>query len=199
VDVPADALPLETDDAPRLLLERARLPGRDAPTDVLVDGGAIVSIGGPPPAADLGVRRVDLEGRTVLPGLWDAHVHADQWAVARRRLDLSGARSVEDAATAVAAAATRSGEDEPVIGVGLRLALLAGVPHKDLLEAAAPGRVVALQSHDIHTAWLSPAALARVGLPGHPTGVLQEQACYRAMAALREHETPCSLSAAMAR
>lgn len=173
---------------PRLLLERARLPGADAPTDVLVDGGVITSIGGPAPGDHLPVRRVDLEGRTVLPGLWDAHVHVEQWAVARRRLDLREVRSAAEAADVVAAASSDLGAEEPVIGVGLRLALLYDEPHKDLLQAAAPSRVVALQSHDLHTTWLSPAALARAGVPEHPTGVLQERACYEAMVALQEHD-----------
>lgn len=178
--------PSEPDGA--IVLARARLPGADAPVDVLIDGGVIDAVGDLPASERPACERVDVDGCTLLPGLWDAHVHAEQWAVARRRLDLRGARDAREAADVVASAAARTASDEPLIGVGFRGALWADPPHKDLLQAVAPGRVVALQSHDLHTAWLSPAALAQVGAPEHPTGVLQEVDCYRAMQALQEHD-----------
>ena len=46
-------------------------------------------------------RVVDLDGRYVIPGLWDEHVHMTQWALAANRLDLSGAGSAREAAAVV--------------------------------------------------------------------------------------------------
>ena len=66
-----------------VLLRRAALGG--AVTDVLVDGGTVAAIGPGLPAPQ-GAQVVDLDGRVLLPGLWDAHVHFDQWTLARRRL-----------------------------------------------------------------------------------------------------------------
>src|SRR5215470_1727823 len=66
------------------------------PVDVLISGGIITRIAPrvtPPP----GVPVLDGDGRWLIPGLWDAHVHLGQWAAASRRLDLSGARSPEEA------------------------------------------------------------------------------------------------------
>ncbi len=77
-----------------VLLRAARLSG--AVADLLVADGRVSAIG-PDLAAPAGVETVDLEGRTVLPGLWDNHVHFDQWALARQRLDLGSARSAADA------------------------------------------------------------------------------------------------------
>ena len=51
--------------------------------------------------------QVRLDGRWVMPGLWDAHVHLTQWALARRRLDVSGATSAAHAVALVADASRR--------------------------------------------------------------------------------------------
>lgn len=148
--------------------------------DVQVERGVIAAIV-PAGHSARHAEVVDTEGGTLLPGLRDAHVHIGQWAAARRRISLHGAGSAADTVTRVAAAA---GPDTGfVTGTGFRDALWPDLPHKDLLQAALPDRPVALSSQDLHTLWLSPAALAAIGLD-HPTGVLVEDACYRATAAL---------------
>lgn len=59
---------------PHLVLRNARTaPGAD-PVDLPITGDRVVS----DPAG--GAEVVDVGGRLVLPGLWDAHVHFDQWA-----------------------------------------------------------------------------------------------------------------------
>jgi len=75
---------------------------------------------------------------------------------------------------------------------GYRSALWTEPPHKDLLERALPGVAVAVVSMDLHAVWLSPAALARLGLD-HPTGVLREQEGFAAQRALSELEDPAVL------
>jgi predicted amidohydrolase YtcJ len=172
-----------------LVLDHARLAGRTSLQSITVVDGTVVAIGDEAPAA-LGrdADRVDLAGATVLPGLWDAHVHIEQWAVARKRLDLTGISSARAAADAVAAAARTRPSGEAIVGHGYRDGLWADALHKDLLEAAAPDRVVVLHSNDLHALWLSPAALAQIGSPEHPTGVLLEGECYRATRRLQEHD-----------
>ena len=64
---------------PAVLLRSAVLDG--AVADVLVDAGAVAAIGPDLPAPG-GAQVVDLGGRVLLPGLWDAHVHFDQWTLA---------------------------------------------------------------------------------------------------------------------
>lgn len=151
--------------------------------DVEVAGGLIAAIR---PAGGVAGPAFNADGGTILPGMRDAHVHIGQWAAARRRIQLGGARSAADAVARVVAAA------EPgagfVTGGGFRDALWSDLPHKDLLAAALPDRPVALSSQDLHTLWLSPAALAAIGFD-HPTGVLVEDECYRATAALPSADT----------
>jgi predicted amidohydrolase YtcJ len=113
-------------------------------------------------ASQVSAERVDLGGRTVLPGLVDAHVHFRSWALDQLLLDLSEARSVAECAALVAERA--AGADGWIVGRGFREELLADAPPTAAaLDAACPGRPVALWSYDRHTLWLSTAAMAATG------------------------------------
>src|SRR3954447_11792728 len=70
--------------------------------DDTIAGGVDVREG----AADtVGHERIDLEGRCVLPGFCDAHVHFLDWALARTELELGGAVSMAEALRIVGEAA----------------------------------------------------------------------------------------------
>ncbi|MET9732149.1 amidohydrolase [Streptomyces sp. NPDC006458] len=167
-----------------LTLTRVRLGPGGPIGSVRIAGGTVAAVTDELVADDGPV--LDLDGRTLLPGLWDAHVHAAQWASVRHRLDLSGADSARSAADAVRRHAAGLPEGEVLIGYGFRDGLWPDVPHKSLLDAVCPGRPVALVSADLHAAWLSALGLALVGRAGHPTGLLREGECFRAVAALPE-------------
>lgn len=150
----------------------ARPLGGHAPIDVTIDGGLITGIhpAGTVPAGE-GV--VDLEGRYLLPGLWDEHVHLTQWAQHRRRLDLSTATSAREAADRVRDAAAGAAPGDTIVGAGFRDGLWPDAPSAALLDAAAPDRPVVLVSADVHCAWLNSAALARFGVDlSGPEGAL---------------------------
>lgn len=167
-----------------LLLRNARIGSRGTVGSVQLAAGRIVRMGPRDWSCD-GVQAVDVEGRTVLPGLWDAHVHMVQWASARRRVDLTSARSATAAADAVGLHVSRlRAHPELVVGYGFRDGLWPDRPHKRLLERLAPDASVMLVSNDLHTVWLSPAALASIGRAEHPTGVFREQDCLEVTAAV---------------
>lgn len=169
-----------------LLLRGVRAGLGGPPRDVRLAGGLVAAI--EPPGADAdGAEVVDGRGGTLLPGLRDRHVHLTQWAVALQRFDLSAATSAAGAvAMTVRAARGRTGPGAPVLhGYGFRDGLWRDAPHKDLLEAALPGRAVALVSNDLHCVWLSPAALSLIGVD-HPTGILREAQSFDALARLPE-------------
>ncbi|SDI15442.1 hypothetical protein SAMN05421505_1367 [Sinosporangium album] len=160
----------------RLVLLNARIGLGGPIRHLVIEKGRVVDVSGLIDA-DFRGERIDVQGATVLPGLYDAHVHMVQWAQARRRIDLSPARSAREAVDL--AVAGRSG-DGPTVGYGFRDALWPDAPDTSMFP---PGAFV-LVSNDLHTAWLSPEALRLVGRGDHPTGVLREQDCYTAMAAL---------------
>ena len=155
-----------------LVLRNARpFGGAGDPVDVTVEAGVIAAV---VPAGEGRARQAhDLDGRHVLAGLWDHHVHLTQYALGRRRIDVSAATSAADAARLVAAASKRPGE--PVMGFGYRDALWTDAPHRDLLDAACPDVPVVLASGDLHAVWLNTAGLALAGVGEHPTGLLREE------------------------
>ncbi|MDR2348227.1 MAG: amidohydrolase family protein, partial [Bifidobacteriaceae bacterium] len=152
----------------------ARLPGRPEAVDVAVVGGLVASIS-PASSSSRGAAgpRLAADGRWLLPGFWDEHVHFATWAAHSRRIDVSEATSAAAVAEAAGRAARRS-PDGPLTLAGFRDGLWAEAPDRWLFEAAAPGREVVAISGDLHCAWLSGAALRRVGLGDHPTGLLRE-------------------------
>lgn len=172
--------------ARRTVLRDVRLPGDDLPVQLAIDDGCVVDMA-PAVDADGADEVLDLDGRTVLPGLWDHHVHATQWASARARVDVSHAISAAEAAEAVRAFVTDPAFDRDVlVGSGMHHLRWAETPDRTMLDAVAPGVAVVVQGVDLHTAWASTAALERVGLADHPTGLLREGDCFHAIATLPE-------------
>ncbi|WP_344796584.1 amidohydrolase [Frondihabitans peucedani] len=165
-----------------VLLQNARLVGRDGePTDVLLEDGLVSAIvsGIAPGGAEV----VDLDGRFLAPGLWDAHTHMQQWALVRQRLDVSAAASALEAVDLVRrrVAEGRPADRDLLVGYGFRDALWPDEPTAALLDAA--GSIpVALVSSDLHAVWLNTTGLALVGAPEHSTGLLREQDAFDASA-----------------
>lgn len=160
------------------LLRHARIAGGpDGVRDLLVSGGRVTSSFSTP----AGVQTVDLDGRWVLPGLADRHVHLVHWAKTSRRIDVSKARSAAEAAGLVAEALAAGAVD--VVGYGFRDALWPDAPTVAVLDAVTGERPVVLISGDLHCAWLNSAALRRHGLEG-VAGLVREEPAFTVMADL---------------
>jgi predicted amidohydrolase YtcJ len=181
-----------------MLVTQARLPGRDGAWDVAIADGQITSCHPARRRASAGVAgegskpgnegsgTIHADGRWLLPGFWDEHVHFGLWAEMSRRLDVGAAPSAAAVAHLVAAALPGRPAGEPLIAVGFRDGLWPDAPGKALLDAVAPDTEVYVFSGDLHAIWLNSAALARQGLAGHPTGHLREADCFRVMWALQD-------------
>lgn len=183
---------------PALLLRSVRLvpvaatwsqASPDRVVDVRLEGDRVREV-----APALHAERGDVvlagEGRWLAPGLWDAHVHATMWALARRRIDLAGAGGPEETLSRVRQAL--SGPAAPkdpaavVIGYGFRSGTWPRLGTVAELDAVAGDRPVALASGDGHNGWVSSAALRLLGRggPDAPTGPLTEDEWYAAYAQL---------------
>ncbi len=171
-----------------LLLANARLPtGRIV--DVLVDRGRVAAVSPAGARQAQPATRLDTDGRYLLPGLWDEHVHFTQWALTRQRLDVAAAETAAGAADLVRqriAADPSALVAPPLVGYGFRDALWPDAPSADLLDSASQGGAVVLVSADLHCLWLSTAASEQLGIPIDGTGLLREDAAFEANKRLAE-------------
>jgi predicted amidohydrolase YtcJ len=118
----------------------------------VIDGDRIVAMDAEPPG-----ERIHLDGRCVLPGFTDSHVHFPTWAVTRRELQLHGGR--EEVLARVAEAALRVPPGRWLRGFGWTDL----EPSLEALDAVSGDVPVALLAHDWHSLWLNSAALAHAG------------------------------------
>lgn len=159
-----------------LVLAGARLAGRGELVDVVVDGATIAAVLPAGAAGDSGAERIRLDGRWLIPGLWDQHVHFTQWAQTARRLDVSRAGSAAEAAALVHRRAVAEPGDDLIVGFGFHDALWPDLPTRELLDAATD-RPVVLIAGDLHCSWLNTAAARRFA-PGSDDAVLREDASF---------------------
>jgi predicted amidohydrolase YtcJ len=161
-----------------VLLSGARRPTADELFDLLLVDGRIESVG-PSGSVDApGAEVVPLQGRVVVPGLWDAHVHFLQQVNRRRRLDLSGTSSAAETLSIVAA---QPMSDRPLVGYGFRDGLWPDAPSTAALDAVTGARPTVLISGDLHCAWMNTAACALLGTRTEADGMLREDVWMQAL------------------
>ncbi|MFI5261922.1 MAG: amidohydrolase, partial [Candidatus Limnocylindrales bacterium] len=146
--------------------------------------------------AGRGTRRLALDGGSVvLPALTDAHLHLTDAALMARQVDLNGlaagpalARLADVHRRRVAA----GDETSWLVGLGWSTDAFGHWPRAAELDRIAPGRPIALWSHDLHSRWVSSAALAAAGLLASgvgdpPGGVIERDADGTPSGLLLEH------------
>lgn len=164
-------------------------------TAMAVRGDRITAVGSRATVRRIKARRVvDLAGRTVLPGLYDMHVHP----VLQAKGDEGRCRIPQDAGPArllelVAACVKAAKPGEWVSGGQWQSSLMAGTPiTAATLDAVSPANPVMLYDVSGHSVWANSRALASAGIgpgtanpeggiierdaAGNPTGVLRETA-----------------------
>lgn len=144
----------------------------DQPTAqaLAIDGDRIVQVGTEEAvlAAYPEARRVDAEGRTVVPGLIDAHAHLTGLAGTRLMADLRGTTSKAEIVERLQAFAAEVPEGAWILGRGWDQNDWGegsqAFPTRADLDAAFPERPVWLRRIDGHASWANTAALEVVGL-----------------------------------
>ena len=183
---------------------------RDAPRAgaVAVRGTKVLAVGSKDDLHALAgpsTRVVHLEGRTLMPGFHDAHVHLTGTGEELDHVNLFDAATLDEALTRVRERAAQLAPDEWVRGAGFALhrwgLTTIGPREAAALDEAAGGRPVLLASQDHHSAWATRSALKLAGVgpgtsvpngvivldeSGEPTGLLLEEARDLVDAALPE-------------
>lgn len=146
---------------------------------------------------------IDLDGRAVIPGLIDGHVHLESGLSLIRGVDLTGIADREEWTRRIAARATELGPGAWIVGGRWDHTLSQGAfPSVEDLDPVTPGNPVALSDIDGHTTWANSLALEIAGVDaatpdppggrivryasGEPTGILLETAG----ALVRDHVPP---------
>ncbi|MFE6736646.1 amidohydrolase [Microbacterium sp. NPDC057650] len=112
-----------------------------------------------------GARRIDLAGALLSPGFQDAHIHPVGGGIELLQCDLSAAESAEETAAIIREYAAAHPDEEWILGGGWGMDHYpGGNPTRDILDEAAGGRPVLLQSRDHHSTWASTAAIERAGI-----------------------------------
>ena len=123
-------------------------------------------------------RVVELDGRTVVPGFQDAHVHAPHGGLAEKECYLYAAVSAEECLAIVARYAAEHPDLAWIAGGGWRTDLFpGGTPSRADLDAVCPDRPAFLDNSDGHSAWANSRALELAGItretPDPPDGRIE--------------------------
>ena len=165
---------------------------------IAIDDGRLVYVGNDAGAkAYIGPQTqvVDLEGRMVLPGMQDVHVHPISGGIEANGCDLNAATNVEVYVATIKKYADEHPDEPWIKGGGWAMSAFGpgALARKELIDAVVPDRPVILWSRDGHTVWANSKALAAAGITkdtpdppdgridrdpktGEPVGSLQEGA-----------------------
>ena len=164
---------------------------------IAISSGRVIAAGSASEVEGLAgprTRRLDISpDEAVLPGLTDAHLHLADAAVAAIQLALGSAPTLEAALEVIGEASRALADPDTWLrGGGWDAGRWGRWPTASDLDRVAPGRRVALWSHDLHAVWASGAALAAARVTaetpdppgglirrsddGTPAGVLHEDA-----------------------
>jgi predicted amidohydrolase YtcJ len=163
-----------------------------------IAGNRVLAVGSNDEMRDLrasGCRIVDVHGRTVVPGLTDAHLHFLAYGISLREIDLAGVATLDEALARVAARAAQTPPGGWLHGRGWDHTLWGSgdFPTRQDLDRVAPDHPVFLPRKCGHAGWANSRALALAGitaatpdpyggaierdpLTGQPTGILKDVA-----------------------
>ena len=197
-----------------ILLEGRIYPSADqaSPVEALaIRSGRVEALGtaaAVEAAANPTTERIRLGGRTVLPGLIDAHVHLHQYALGLDQVDCA-TPTLEECLGRLKRRAGTAPPGSWVRGHGWDQNLWGRYGTLQELDGAVPGNPAFLTSKSLHSAWINSRALALAGISGStpdppggrierdsqgtPTGILFENALRLVSQAIGE-QTPQALA-----
>ena len=162
-----------------------------------IGNGKILAVGRDEDVLNLAgpdTEKIDLDGRLVVPGFIDSHIHYYEWALKRQGVKLDDLTHLEELLTRVREAAGSRTAGQWIMGQGWNETdwTEQRMPTRETLDRAAPTHPVLLWRCDLHLAAANSAALSLAGInadtadppegrierdcAGEPTGILRELA-----------------------
>lgn len=186
------------------------------------DAGKVTAIGSMSEVAAKapGARHIDIAGKTLLPGMIDAHGHIFSLGMSAIELDLQSSQSLADAQRKLASYAGTHAGSSWIRGFGWNQAVwkLGRFPTAQELDTVVADRPVWLSRVDGHAGWANSRALQLAGISkatpdpvggrierddyGNPSGVLVDKAMAlldKVVPAYTDAENRSALEAALAR
>lgn len=186
---------------PTLVLYNGKLTTQDPAyphaTALALQNGRILAAGSDADIRALArphTRQINLHSRRVLPGLTDAHIHFQDWAMLQQGVLLAETHSLADARNRVRRAVQNAPPGQWIVGQGWNETTWPTPkrPTRADLDDLAPQNPVILWRTDLHSVWVNSQALQAAGITpqtpnpdmglierdtaGQPTGILQELA-----------------------
>ncbi|MGH9538355.1 MAG: amidohydrolase [Terriglobales bacterium] len=135
---------------------------------------------------------IDAQGKLVLPGFTDCHIHFMDGSLGLTQVDLNGSKSVAELQRRVKQYAESHPKEEWIQGMGWTYPTFgpSALPDKKFLDEVVPDRPVYLQAFDGHSSWVNSKALALAGItrdtPDPPNGKIIRDDKREATGALQE-------------
>src|SRR5882757_970399 len=109
---------------------------------------------------------IDAQGKLVLPGFTDCHIHFMDGSLGLTRVDLNGAGTVAEIQKRVKAYADSHPKEPWIQGMGWSYPTFkpTGLPDKKILDEIVPDRPIYLVAFDGHSSWANSKALAMAGI-----------------------------------
>jgi len=173
-----------------------QLPKAEA---VAIKGSSIIAVGKSSEIENLSRKNfkvINLQGKTVIPGLIDCHAHLLSFAYSLKRVNLEGISSFDEVLSVIKSFSRKLKPEEWLVGGGWDKNILGdeSIFTKEILDRVWPESPAVLQSKDHHLLWVNSKALKAAGidkaaqnpsggriekdqLTKEPTGILKENAC----------------------
>lgn len=177
------------------IVEDARIyTGEGWASAMAIADGAIIAIGD---AAAVAAHRgsgsavLDLDGRLIIPGLHDMHVHPSGGGLAQYRCMIPQGSNAEETLTVISGCVAKARPGDWIDGGGYQNDSFGSTPpHRDMLDRIAPDNPVLLRDISGHSAWANSRALEIAGIanatPDPEGGIIERDAAGRPTGILRE-------------
>jgi len=160
---------------------------------ILIAGGRIIAVGEKDKLESLAhgkVEKQDMKGKTILPGLTDAHIHMQYYSLGLSKVDCE-TKTKEECLRRVAERAKQAKPGEWVLGHGWQQNDWDGnFPTAAELDAVSPNHPVYLTAKSLHAAWANTFALKLANItddtPNPKDGAIQRDANGKATGILLE-------------
>lgn len=160
-----------------------------------IGGDKILAVGS---AKDIAAYRapstkvIDAQGRLVLPGFTDCHIHFMDGSLGLTQVDLNDAKTIPEIQKRVKEYSAGHPNEPWITGMGWTYPTFgpSALPDKKILDEVVPDRPVYLVAFDGHSSWANSKALAMAGItrqtPDPPNGKIVRDAKGEATGALKE-------------